>query len=130
MAYPARQGKPARKRNARETIRRANAAAVRFRAIGPLSFAAIMLADVYPESILSQFPGKGEIYLRHTFVAGMAHRNEKVSLPALAKACSSSGGTKTKLPGPTSVSPSLRLTVPFPERTNTSCSHAWEWNGV
>ena len=34
-------------------------------------------------------------YLRHTFVAGMAHRNEKVSVPALAKACSSSGGTKT-----------------------------------
>lgn len=34
-------------------------------------------------------------YLRHTFVAGMAQRNEKVSLPRFAKACSSFGGTKT-----------------------------------
>ena len=34
-------------------------------------------------------------YLRHTFVAGITQRNEKGPLPELAKACSSSGGTKT-----------------------------------
>lgn len=33
------------------------------------------------------------VYRRHTFVAGMTHRNEKVSEPSLEKACSSSGGT-------------------------------------
>jgi hypothetical protein len=39
------------------------------RAIGPLSGAAKVQADVDRETILSQFPGEEEKYLMHTFVA-------------------------------------------------------------